>query len=88
MARFAANSSHLFAIWPAISMSLIGPDPRLADKPVARLNPELIVNGAPLVLMTQLLAPIPVKLLKDPVANLNNQFDIIANAMDMLFKGF
>jgi toxin CcdB len=55
---------------------------------ISRLNPIFIINGKPMVLMTQQLAPIPVKLLRPAVANLDDQFDVIANALDMLFKGF
>ena len=55
---------------------------------IAKLNPVLNVNGTPMVLMTQQIAPIPIKALGPHITNLNSQSDVIANALDMLLKGF
>ena len=55
---------------------------------IAKLNPVLNVNGTAVVLMTQQIAPIPIKALGPHIANLNSQSDVIANALDMLLKGF
>ena len=53
-----------------------------------RLNPVVTIHGQAFVVMTQLMAPIPVKALGPHVARLDNETDAIFNALDMLFKGF
>lgn len=55
---------------------------------ILRLNPDVSVNGKPLVLLTQDLAAIPRPALKQPVANLSPQRDEILAALDFLFTGF
>ena len=55
---------------------------------IAKLNPVLKVSGTDMMLMTQQIAPIPVKALGPVVADLGNEADVIANALDMLLKGF
>ena len=60
----------------------------LAINSIAKLNPILNVNGIAMLLMIQQIAPIPIKVLGPVVANLNGQADVIANALDMLLKGF
>jgi toxin CcdB len=57
-------------------------------QPIARLNPVLNVNGVAMVLMTHQIAPIPVKELGPVVINIDGQSDVIADALDMLLKGF
>ena len=59
-----------------------------ATNSIAKLNPVLNVSGTDMVLITQQIAPIPVKALGPVVANLSNEADVIANALDMLLKGF
>ena len=53
-----------------------------------RLNPVVTIQDQAFVVMTQLMAPIPVKALGPPVARLDDETDAIFNALDMLFKGF
>ncbi len=53
-----------------------------------RLFPILRVRSADLVLSTNELGAIGVKLLGDPVANLEGERDRIIAAIDMLFSGF
>lgn len=56
--------------------------------PIGRLNPLVDVNGTQLVLMTHLIAPIPVKTLGPIVANVAADIDTVSNALDILLKGF
>lgn len=51
------------------------------------LNPRLIVDGRPYVLLTHLLAAIPRKSLGQPVGNARSQRDEIVGSIDMLFTG-
>ena len=59
-----------------------------ATNTIAKLNPVLSIDGTAMVLMTQQIAPIPIKALGPVVTNLNGQSDVIENALDMLLKGF
>jgi len=59
-----------------------------APQPAARLNPVLIVQGAPMVMLTQQAAAVPVKYLGYPIVSLAAQQDSIGNALDMLICGF
>ena len=56
--------------------------------PVVRLNPPVKVAGRRLLVMTQELAAIKRRTLKEPVANLSPQRDEIVAALDFLFTGF
>ena len=56
--------------------------------PVVRLNPPVKVAGRRLLVMTQELAAIKRRTLKQPVANLSPQRDEILAALDFLFTGF
>lgn len=56
--------------------------------PVVRLNPPVKVSGRKLLVMTQELAAIKRRTLKEPVANLSPQRDEILAALDFLFTGF
>lgn len=51
------------------------------------LCPQVIVKGEMLSLMPHLAAPMPVKLLKKPVASLVHRASEIAAAMDAVFSG-
>jgi toxin CcdB len=63
--------------------------PKVIDQiPVLRLNPTITVEGQRLVLMTQELAAIKRRQLKEPVANLSTQREEILAALDFLFTGF
>ncbi len=59
-----------------------------ALSPIGRLNPIIEVDGKKLVLMTHLIAPIPVKSLGPIVAKMNAEIDVVSNSLDMLLKGF
>ena len=56
--------------------------------PVVRLNPPVKVSGRKLIVMTQELAAIKRRSLKEPVTNLFSQRDEILAALDFLFTGF
>jgi toxin CcdB len=56
--------------------------------PILRLNPKVGVGGTALVALTQDMAALPRRLLKDPVANLSPQREEILAALDFLFTGF
>ncbi len=53
-----------------------------------RLNPVFVVEGVQVAMVTQYLSPVPVKILKSPIANLQNEFSQITAALDMVFQGF
>lgn len=59
-----------------------------APKPATRLNPVFEVDGKPVVMVTQFLAAVPIGVLKSQVANLNDEFEQITVAIDMLMQGF
>jgi hypothetical protein len=52
------------------------------------LNPVLDVDGAFLVLMTQLIAAVPRKEFQFPVTNIAQYRDEIIRALDVLLTGF
>ena len=56
--------------------------------PILRLNPTISVDGRPLVVLTQDMAPVPRRMLKSPVANLSPHREEILAALDFLFTGF
>lgn len=56
--------------------------------PAKRLNPVFQINGEAYVMLTQSLAAIPAKELKQPVSRLLEASDEISHALDMLFQGF
>jgi toxin CcdB len=56
--------------------------------PILRLNPRLEVAGTAVVMLTQELATIPRRALKQPIANLSTQREDILAALDFLFTGF
>ena len=58
------------------------------DLPILHLNPRLQVEGRSLVALTQDLASVPRRLLKQPVANLTEERDALLAALDLLFTGF
>ena len=55
---------------------------------ILRLNPDISIDGAMLVLLTQDLAAIPRIALKNPITNLSTQREEILAAIDFLFTGF
>ena len=52
-----------------------------------RLNPEFQVESTSVVQLTQLIAAVPMNLLRKHVTNLDNQRDAIVRALDFLFDG-
>ncbi len=59
-----------------------------APKPATRLNPEFLIDGEQVVMVTQFMAAVPVGLLKSPVGHLKDDFEQITVAVDMLMQGF
>jgi toxin CcdB len=55
---------------------------------VHRLNPVFRVKGERLVMATQLGSSVPARKLRDPVASLADQHDVIMNAFDVLLTGY
>ncbi|MEX6313512.1 CcdB family protein [Providencia manganoxydans] len=53
-----------------------------------RLNPTLLVEGRPYVLMTHQMASVPHSLLDKMVADFTDQRDDIKKAIDLLIDGF
>ena len=63
-------------------------DPLLAPQPIARLNPNFIIDGQSLVLYPQLALAVPMSELTHRVTSLaEHHFTIIA-AVDMLLSGY
>ncbi len=52
------------------------------------LNPTFDLGGAQLVMVTQMIAAVPVKLLRAPVASLRQHQDEITKALDVLLTGY
>ncbi len=59
-----------------------------APRPAARLNPEFLIDGEPVIMVTQFMAAVSVGVLKSPVGNLTDEFEKITIALDMLMQGF
>jgi toxin CcdB len=60
------------------------------DAPLAhsRLNPPMIVENRPYVMVTQFMIAVRRADLHKPIANLTNRYDAIHSALDMIFVGF
>ena len=58
-----------------------------APKPAIRLNPTFDFEGQQVVMVTQLMATVPRGLLKISVGNLDEEFEKVTSAIDMLFQG-
>jgi len=59
-----------------------------APKPIRELNPVFEILGERYVMVTQAIASIPGRELKDAVTSLVNQHDRITRALDILLLGF
>lgn len=59
-----------------------------APAPAATLNPGFRIGDSELVMLTQFMAAVPAKLLRQPVANLESRRGEIVAALDLLFQGF
>lgn len=64
---------------------LVSPD-RLGQN-IKTLNPQIMINGAPFILLTHLLAAIPAAALGAPVGSALSDRDRIIAAIDLLFSG-
>jgi len=62
--------------------------PEAIETPILRLNPKVGVGDTALVALTQDMASVSNRLLRNPVANLSPQRDEIVAALDFLFTGF
>jgi toxin CcdB len=59
-----------------------------APKPAKGLNPEFMIGGVAVVMVTQFLAAVPTSVLKTPVATLDQHHSTIVDAVDLLMQGF
>lgn len=59
-----------------------------APKPAKRLNPIFDFEDQPVVLVTQFMAAVPTGILKSSVGKLDEDFEKITSAIDMLILGF
>ena len=55
---------------------------------IDRLHPALEIDGRPFILVTHLIAPVPVSILKEAAFDISNERDAITAALDMMFFGF
>lgn len=60
----------------------------VAPMPATTLNPVFGIGDEPVVMVTQYLAAVPVRLLKSPLGNLESARGEITAALDLLFQGF
>ncbi|WP_044044325.1 CcdB family protein [Octadecabacter antarcticus] len=59
-----------------------------APKAATRLNPTFEIDGRSVVMVTQFLAAVPIGILKSPIWKLDEEFEKITIAVDMLMQGF
>ncbi len=59
-----------------------------APKPATKLNPTFKIGEDHVVMVTQFMAAVPIGILKSPVGNLEDEFEKITVAIDMLMQGF
>jgi toxin CcdB len=59
-----------------------------APKPATRLNPIFNLEGQPVVMATQFMAAVPNGILKTSVGKLDEEFEKVTSAIDMLIQGF
>jgi len=59
-----------------------------APKPATRLNPVFDFENQPFVMVTQFMAAVPTSILKTSVGKLDDEFEKITSAIDMLIQGF
>lgn len=58
-----------------------------APKPAKTLNPVWDLEDKPVVMVTQFLAAVPIRLLNHPVAHVEGFRNEITSALDLLFQG-
>ena len=63
------------------------PQRSFGERPVKRLNPVFEIDGAPMVMLTQMLGAVATSSLRRPVANLDTRRAEIIGALDIVFAG-
>lgn len=61
--------------------------PETVGPPMKTLNPRIAVGGVDYILLTHLLAAIPVAALGNPTGSASSQRDAIISALNLLFTG-
>lgn len=59
-----------------------------APKPATKLNPIFELDGESVVMATQFMAAVPIGILNTPVLKLDEEFEKVTAAIDMLMQGF
>ena len=59
-----------------------------APKPATRLNPVFEFDDRPVIMVTQFMAAVPTGILKTSVGKLDEEFEKVTAAIDMLMQGF
>ncbi len=59
-----------------------------APPPIRELNPVFAIEGEPHVMLTQAIASIPAKELRRSVASLDDHYDDVMRALEILLIGF
>ena len=62
--------------------------PDRVPRPTRDLHPVFEVDGAPYVMVTQLLGALPRHELRRPIASLSHERDAVTRALDLLLAGF
>lgn len=72
-----------------LSTRVVAPlvDAKAFGPPMRTLNPQVVIDGNPYILLTHLLAAIPTKNLGTPVGSAASQGDEIVGSIDLLFTG-
>ena len=61
--------------------------PKTAPKPASGLNPAFAIAGRPYLMLTQFIAAVPAKHLRNPVLSLKPRSEDILRALDILLTG-
>ena len=80
------QSDLLDALATRLTLPLVTPSPSVARAPVT-LCPTINVNGQRLHALAHFAAPLPAKLLRQPVANLAAQSSLLVAAIDAVLSG-
>jgi toxin CcdB len=77
-------------IIPSVGTRLVIPLYELSEVPrsMPRLHPIIAIEGRSHVLATHLIAAVPIPELGSPIGSLDNHYDRIVAAIDMVFNGF
>jgi toxin CcdB len=75
---------------PTMNTRLVVPLVPVADspQPIGKLHPIVVVEGARLVMATQLMVAVPRRTLGKPIMSLMPDYDPIVAAIDMMLNGF